>query len=275
MSVESFRTCFAASGWSALETWLADNDLPFLFERSIRVSASAVETRRGLLSVPTSVLRQQQVSAHEVLQICRQMSSPESHLRAIDRFLPSAGCVHFGFEASGTDRIGKCYLERPAAAAEQLVFLGFKWSVSDERMAVVSRYRAVEIRDQPSLMARLLQHVPTADHAAAGPLIEACVCAQITPQQLAEVRLLEVTEEGSERRSLDLNIYERSLTLADVIAPCVNFARHLQADSDRLSDWMTQQADCAVGHLSLGTDRAGCPFFTLYHAADIRDTVHC
>ncbi|MCR9199665.1 MAG: hypothetical protein NXI04_13550 [Planctomycetaceae bacterium] len=281
MSAESFASCFATCGWSVLQTWLTDRELPFLFERSLRLAAGTVETRRGLLSVPASVLRQHNVPAAEVLQICRAMSSPESHRSSIARFLPSAGCIHFGFEATHTVRIGKCYLELPSSTASQLVFLGFKWSLDDDRLAVVSRYRALPISDQPGLKTQLLQQIPSTGRVAAAELIDTCVPASLTTQQLGELRLLEVSEEGSPRRSLDLNVYERQLTLRDIAEPATVFATGFEEalateaaemTNRRLTDWLTQHADSQLGHISLGTDRQEKPFLTLYHAADVSDT---
>lgn len=281
MNAESFASCFATHGWSALQSWLANRELPFLFERSFRLSAGTVETRRGLLSIPVSVLQEHNVPAAEVLQICQAMSSPESHQSSIARFLPSAGCVHFGFEAANTAKIGKCYLELPSSTASQLVFLGFKWSLDDDRLAVVSRYRALPISDQPALQTQLLQQIPSAGRVAARELIETCVPGRLTRQQLGELRLLEVSEEGSPRRSLDLNVYERQLTLRDIAEPTTVFAGGFEDNTAteaaematrRLTDWLTLHADSHLGHISLGTDRQGQPFLTLYHAAEVSDT---
>ena len=86
---------FAAFGLTELRQWIVDRKLPLMFERSLRIQPETVEVRRALFSIPTASLGSE--AAHEVLQICRAMRSPDHHKNAIRRFFHAADFVAFWF----------------------------------------------------------------------------------------------------------------------------------------------------------------------------------
>lgn len=249
--------------------------MPFLFERSARFEPGRLESRRALLSIPCHILNESCADPqNEVLQICRRMSSPESHQTSIARFFPSASCIHFGFEASQADRIGKCYLELPQqhATGDQLVFLGFKWSLGGNGVAVVSRYRSVPAGSPRRLRDQFLQAVPDTLASPAERFLDQLVPLSLTSTELARLRLLEVTEEGSDRRSLDLNVYERNVILQSIESEITGIAEALQISTAQREEWWEHVKTSRIGHISLGVSRNRAPFMTLYHAADAQHT---
>lgn len=266
------RETFAEFGMDALLQWVMDRNPPLLFEQSLRLQPETVESRRCLFSLPTAALGA--TADSEVLQICRAMSSPEHCLHAIHRFFRGAHHVHFGFEYSDGTLIGKCYLELAASKPpdpnpnhSKLRFLGYKWSMNDPTVAVVSRYRTLAASQWTQLTDTMQQQVPPVFHAALSELLD-----NFQPTSnvmLTDLALLEVEEEGSDRKSYDLNVYAHERQVADIANSIRSVAAGLNIDASQLDSWITAQNHATVGHVAIGQSRTGLPFVTIYHSADV------
>jgi len=255
--------------------WIAHRNPPLLFERSLRLQPETVEARRCLLSFPTRALGD--AAEAEVLQICRAMSSPDSHLRAIQRYFRGAAHVHFGFEYSGRTVIGKCYLELANSGSadlstSRLKFLGYKWSMNDASVAVVSRYRTVPISTWEKLVPTIQQQIQDDYRSSLSELLNSFQ-PSVGSNLLADLPVLEVQEEGSDRRSYDLNVYALERTVTEVAASIRTVAALLGGDFVNLLSWITANGDATVGHIAIGQSRTGHPFVTIYHSADINATL--
>ncbi|MEZ6125315.1 MAG: hypothetical protein R3C49_19375 [Planctomycetaceae bacterium] len=259
---------FDNSGLAELRRWLIDRQLPVLSERSVRLQPGMFEPRRALFSVPTAAIEELS-SVDEVLQICRAMSSPIAHLTAIRRYFRSAAFVHFGFEYSVSTAIGKCYLELsssvPATSADdgRLMFLGFKWSMNDTSLAVVSRYRNVHPQGPSSLTECFLNEAPEELRPELSQLAQ-----RLEPEcetDKAEMRLLEVTEEGSDRRSFDLNVYAAQQPVALITDLVHVIAERFTCADNEVNEWLHKTAAATVGHISAGRTRSDQPFLTIYY----------
>ena len=178
--------------------------------------------------------------------------------------------MHFGFEASGDKRIGKCYLELPAlaATASGMQFLGFKWSMGKLRLAVVSRYLAVAADSIPQIHDLLLSNIAGWESAAAGLLDRVL---GLNPGDLtagptvSDFRLLKVTEEGSDRLSYDLNTYECELDISAIADHLATISQNWNCPRHEFQAWRQQFDTATLGHLALGQNRSGEPFVTIYH----------
>ncbi|MDG1896559.1 MAG: hypothetical protein P8J37_16775 [Fuerstiella sp.] len=269
---------FAERGLKALRRMVVDHQLPLMFERSLRLQPNTVEDRRALFSLPTAALEALGANGlSEVLQICRVMSSPDSHRNSIQQFFPAAEFIHFGFECSGDNLIGKCYLELSPSASlresldSRLTFIGFKWSMLDSSLAVISRYRNLNATRWNDIQRAMLSNFPQTPLAdASGELLE-CFGpnAANLNSDASDLRLLQVTEEGSDRLSHDLNVYVRERSIEDVANLLVDISHQQQGNSHKLAEWIQQNSTATVGHLSMGLNRYQIPFVTLYHSADV------
>jgi len=271
----TLRESFAEFGMENLLRWVAESRPPLNFERSLRLQPDTVEIRRCLFSFPTAALGNSAVD--EVLQICRLMSSPEQQLTAIQRFFRGAEHVHFGFEYSGDTAIGKCYLELADSGPEasetaRLKFLGYKWSMNDPSVAVVSRYRTLAVKAWANVAETMQQQVSADLRPAMSQLL-----GEFQPAtdgvETAELNLLEVEEEGSNRRSYDLNVYAVEHTVADVERSIRAVAAALHCNMQQLDQWAADNRDATVGHVAVGQNRVGLPFLTIYHSADIKQLI--
>ena len=108
--------------------------------------------------------------------------------------------------------IGKCYLElrndnsADIATVSPLKFLGFKWSMNSSSIAVVSRYRSSPVTSWDGLCRKMQSNVESRFRPSISDLLQP-FRPTLAASELSELRLLEVEEEGSDRRSCDLNVY--------------------------------------------------------------------
>lgn len=80
--------------------------------------------------------------------------------------------------------------------------------------------------------------------------------------------LLDVEEEGSVRRSFDLNLYPLDLTIA-AARPILNeLGRDFALPSDQIGGVFDPLGALALGHISGGVGREGRPFATIYFGVE-------
>lgn len=265
----NFLDNFAEFGLSHVREWATARKLSCGLEQSVRMSPGILETRRCLLSFSLAEVGHE--AATDLLHICRAMNAPELFLQSIARFLNAAAFVHFGFEYSGATRIGKCYLELPPPDSTQprlagrLQFLGFKWSLLDSSIAVVSRYKSSNVRDWSEINSLLL----AATNHKLRPILESLLQQLQPPSQKAmEIYpLLEISEEGSDRSSWDLNVYDGQWSLARIQSTLLAAAELLQIPHHDFFPWILPIAFSDLGHIATGTGRNGDPFLTVYYGA--------
>ncbi len=264
-----FLEAFAEFGLSELQTWAAARKMSYGLEQSVRLSPGILETRRCLLSF--SYAEAGHETPKDILHICRVMNAPEMFLQSIARFINAAAFVHFGFEYSGTTRIGKCYLEIPPPDATQplqsgrLQFLGFKWSLQNSTIAVVSRYKSSIVQDWSEIKSLL---TGATDHRMRVPVDSLLQQLQPPSQKAREIYpLLEISEEGSDRRSWDLNVYDGLWSLGQIQSTLLAAVETLQIRHDDFFSWILPIASSALGHIATGIGRNGEPFLTVYYGA--------
>ncbi len=265
----NFLDTFAEFGLNHVRAWAAARKLACGVEQSVRLSPRILETRRCLISF--SLAETGEHISDDVQQICRAMNAPDMFLQSIARFINAAAFVHFGFEYSGTTRIGKCYLELPPPDPTQpwpsgrLQFLGFKWSLQNSSIAVVSRYKSATVQDWAEIKALLLS---ATDHNLR-PILDSLLQQLQPPSQKAmEIfPLLEISEEGSDRRSWDLNVYDGQWRLGQVQSNLLAAVETLQIPQQDFFPWILPNSSSALGHVATGIGRNGEPFLTVYYGA--------
>ena len=265
----NFLETFAEFGLSELQTWAAARKLSCGLEQSVRLSQGILETRRCLLSF--SLAEAGHETTRDVLHICRVMNAPEMFLQSIARFINAAAFVHFAFEYSGETRIGKCYLELPPPDATQpfqsgrLQFLGFKWSLQNSSIAVVSRYKSSIVQDWSEIKSLLLAATDHKMRVAVDSLLQQL---QPSSQKATEIYpLLEISEEGSDRRSWDLNVYDGQWSLGHIQSTLLAAVATLQIPHEDFFSWILPITSSALGHIATGIGRNGEPFLTVYYGA--------
>ena len=86
----------------------------------------------------------------------------------------------------------------------------------------------------------------------------------------APILLLEVTAEGSARRSFDLNLYGLERTIGEMAQEIAAMVMPLGVTADRLRPWLARWGRARLGHVSGGVGADGLPFGTLYYGISAR-----
>jgi non-ribosomal peptide synthetase component F len=84
------------------------------------------------------------------------------------------------------------------------------------------------------------------------------------------LQFLEVGEEGNERRSFDLNLYDAGLTLRDAQAPLARLRQHYGVRPGQYQALYDQVSARRLGHIAGGLHRAGESFATVYYGVEAR-----
>lgn len=234
-----------------LHNALAGLEPPFIKEHSVKAKGGVLNPGRCLISVPR---RQLGPGPKEVLrQICTDLGAPPSALARIDPFQGAATQIHFGLEPRGQSRVHKCYLEftDDTTPVHGLVFLAIKWDEAGR--VAVSRYQ-----NKPKFDLPVLQDLVTTGQidAAVGNILADFI-------SLGAVRVLEVVDETSARRSFDLNMSGLGYRLCDQH----DRLWQLLGQSDEARDYLADHADDWLGHVAAGIGADGLAFTTLYHGA--------
>lgn len=260
--LQSLATC----GLADLFHWASTRQLKYGLERSAKFHQNRFETRRVLVSFAIGDIGIDALA--EILMICRVMKAPERHLQSISRFFAVAAYVHFGFEYSGNTVVGKCYLELPppaiaVASSGRLQFLGFKWSMNATSIAVVTRYRMLKASDWNNLSALMRAQTGSALQPVMRSLMT--VICERESSDCQTPAFLEIEEEGSDRKSFDLNVYDLNLVMSDLADSIQAAADMLNLDRNAVEHWLGSNTKSPIGHIATGLGRDQQSFFTIYY----------
>jgi|LakMenEpi03Aug12_release.lakeMendotaPanAssembly.Ray.scaffolds.fasta_scaffold16501_9 hypothetical protein len=266
-------------GLHALLLLCRRDQVDFDLEQSVRIDRSGVFPKRLLISLDS--IDYHRALADDPFLPYARMKIPYGKLVQLQRFLPKAWRIHFGWELGPRGWIGKSYLEMrprvsdkqyryPSLDPDQLLFLGYKWPLEGDGQSVVTKYNILAhspakeaIRRWESCLAKLSDQYKSMEFKNLTNLIINC---DTTSEPLL---LLDVCDEGSTRISYDINLYDLEQTVDTIREPFGGvifraFGEHVFQDSKlHLSSIATKR----LGHLASGIDRNGFVFWTLYYGA--------
>ena len=218
-------------------------DGPCMIERSVKISGDQVSDGRLLVSAPRRALLQGAKRSFQT--ICSELGAPD--VDALVPYLGMATDVHFGFEP-GQQPVCKAYLEfGERSPIGGVRFMALKWRGTDGRTNLYFDRSALPAEARFALANAVIPDGPVRG------MFAATMRQAMSAGPLHDIKLLLVEEEGSLRRSLDLNLADfgwRMRDLADAFG-------HLRGLSD----------ERRIGHIAAGTGRGGEAFYTLYHDA--------
>ena len=200
---------------------------------------------------------------------------PEALFSTYRERLPEVTFVLFGHETSPSRCTLKAYLEyydltpdRGSAEGDEsvLMHLGCKWDAARPDRRAVTRYTWF-----PEIaMARILERLQALDRPGSGQGVglEAITELFLTAANRVDrkrVFYLEVADEGSPRKSVDINLYTAGLTIRSVEGPLLVLGEHYGIPTEEMRGLHDRIVDASLGHIACGFDGRGRPFFTLYY----------
>ncbi len=252
---------------------IQDLGVVYEFERSIKMSPEKILGNRFLLTLDKKDMG---LAPHEkILGICERMNMPEDFLILFKENLSLANPVDFGFEADNRTCIYKVYLDfslkwKSEVGTEvdkrkpYIMFLGFKWDAHNNAKKAVTKYTW-----HPSLsfedIERKLLNIFGRDKYGE-PFETAKDLLEIALRRTTQDRIyyLDVSEEDSERRSFDINVYSANLQMKELYPQLLKVCRHYKISTQKFKNLYGLVESKRFGHISGGIDREGKDFLTIY-----------
>src|SRR5688572_1965390 len=197
------------------------------FERSIKLRDRSVLVNRFLLTIAAETIGADHVA--RVLDACASLNMSADFLAAVSRHLPAANLIHFGFEEESAGRAYyKVYLERQEEFAHTMAsasgaiepFLlhhAFKWNPADNREQVVARYVCHPRLRRDAVLTRIADVYAGQSERTPWHLLCQLLTAAGRRVPDEEILYLDVTEDGTGRRSFDVNVYRAGFTVAALL----------------------------------------------------------
>ena len=246
-----------------------DLGVQYTTEKSFRICHRALDTDRYLITLNKRYIRSR--PNQTVMSVCRTMQMPETLLAELGKQLTNAPFVHFGYERRGEAEIYKVYLEfampQKVKADPRLLYIAFKWDCQKPERQMVTKYHWLPNLTGDEIQRRIAHlYEQPRSHALeqVGAILR--IAEQRNPE--TQFRYLEVTEDGNQRRSFDLNLYDSELRIKDLRQPLAAIVSQHQ-----ISDCQFQQLYDAIqmqpfGHLAGGVHREGVDFFNIYYGVE-------
>ena len=247
--------------------------VPFGFERSFKIMEKTFLPDRFLTGFQTKEMGPEQQEC--ILGICRQIQMPEDFLVGFREDLPQANIALFGFERNEKKRFYKVYLEfsgrfqeavreNPDAPRPFLMFMGFKWDVSDNSRKVVTRYTCFPsfvLRDMADRASRLFYRKEGKNPYR---IVEGVLDLAAHRAGPNEFLYFEADEANTERSSFSINVYRSGLRMAELYPLLLEMVRHYSVPTEQFNGMYETAKTQILGHVAGGIDREGRDFLTLY-----------
>lgn len=224
-------------------------------------------TDRFLVAVPVSGVAPQTFAG-----IAAGIGIPDKLKALFLEHLPDADVVGYGSEDGEGGVIYKAYLEfwqkvrgQVLAGSREpaLMYLGFKWYASDSSRNLVARYTCYPMLDLAGLLRRIRAiYGGELDRPSCGAALH---LAEFAARRNAAPIYLEVSEDGTARRSYDINLYKANLTLGELEPVLHEAAGRYAVPTAPFSAFYARLRNGVFGHLSGGFGRDGSDFLTVYY----------
>jgi len=239
-------------------------------EDSVKMVRGALLTDRFLLSLHRDSLGAG--SGDRIRALCRDIGMPPAGFKLLDSGLKSCDMLHFGFESGQDAPVLKVYMEFAEAyrkrlldhpdTAKSLLHTALKWAPGSDQVSV-TRYTAWPLANRARIE-KLLTGVFGRKRMLARPFVEFLLNLVEGRMPIEGALVMDVVEQGTSRRSFDLNVYGAGLRVVDVIHEAVAVGVALKLDEARVRTSLANVAAQSLGHISGGLGRDGEEFLTIY-----------
>jgi len=250
---------------------LAHLDIPCGFERSFRICHESLLTHRFTLTTAKQSFGDE--ADQKVLTLCHELRMPPDVFETLGLHLSAAKFIHFGFEQGPCQRLYKVYLEfssqsqstATAPTAPSLIHLAFKWDVSGVGPSVVARYVWHPLRSHEDILGRMSQIYHGQNVEESYRIARDVVLLAASRGSADQLQYLEVREDGTDRLSFALNLYNVGFKLKDLYTLLLRMGRQFGVAVDQLDALYRPIQDTRAGHVAGGVHRDGEGFFNVYY----------
>jgi len=259
----------ALAGGKLLYDLIGELCVPHGYEYSFKMSAGTLLADRFLITMDKASLGEEY--RRKVIELCTKLRAPDVFLEAMNRSLSEARILHFGFESSEKGGMHKVYLEYPlpVPAKPALAHTSYKWDpIHPERHAIGTylRYPVLCYEDTAERVRNLL-----AGCSKPGAFEMADEFLRLVMPRLKEnYHYMEVTDEGTPRKSFDVNFYGASILMGELRPLLLRMAERYCLPMEDFSARLDSIAKTRFGHLTGGIDREGRDFFTVHFGVQAR-----
>lgn len=244
--------------------------VPFGFERSCKLSAGALNQDRFLLTQHKNCFGQEPLAA--LLKLASALEMPEEGLNWLRKQFQKAELIHAGYEGDNGAPLCKLYVEYPYSEIDDdkgsdgfLLHQAIKWYPEDGRH-LITDYRCLPYLSQKQFISFVRECLGSSGQVQAtwveNLLLQSC------NSELP--MMLDVSEPKTVRRSFDLNLYDFALRIGDLAPLLKGLFQSFSISSESTNQFIEQNADQMLGHVSGGVNREGEPFITLYFGVEER-----
>lgn len=247
------------------------SDIPYSgFEFSIKLQKNAVLPSRYCFALPTN-----KVPQDSFLTIAEKLSVPTAVIDKIPENYSLSNQLGFAYEASPKRETIKLYFEfwedikiRASSpkyvAKSELLFRGYKWDIRDPQAFVTADYRCLPYQTHAEILGRVKSILSTKHEKSIQNITQLMLQQAMKRVPKGYFVFSEVAEEGTLRKSFDINIYKANMIVGNMAPGIVEVLKIYNIADQKTFDLFNQIAHMPLGHISGGVNRKGNDFITLY-----------
>lgn len=208
------------------------------------------------------------------IRLCAELAMPPSLQQLFQVAMARANFLFVAFELGEHGCVYKAYAEFPVrvsgasrdgVAPAALQYQGFKWNPDAPDQQTITDYVWTPRLAQAAIAARCAHHLAMLNTSLLPALLEQVLVQSVLRVDARELVFLEVGESGTPRKSVDLNVYPARLALAELILPLTAIAAGFGLELAAVKTILARDAQQVLGHVSVGCDRKGGDFLTVYY----------
>jgi hypothetical protein len=251
------------AGGKLLHDMVRDLGVPHGIEYSFKMCEGVLLADRFLITLGKDSLGPDY--QRRVMELGKKLRAPAAFLEAMEGSISKAHMLHFGFEGSEKGGMHKVYLEYPLSTltTPTLLHTSYKWDPIRPQRRAIGSYVRHPLLSYDETAARLRDLLAGCRKPGAFEIADEFLRLAM-PRLKKSFHYLEVTEEGTPRRSFDVNFYSASLTMSEIRPLLLRLAERYCLSVEEFGARLDSVEKKKFGHLTGGIDREGRDFFTIH-----------
>lgn len=246
-------------------------------ERSFKLIHKTMLANRFMLSIHRNAVKEDPY--YLITGTCIRLGMPDEFLGRVQENLPYAKIIYFGFEEDEAACTFKVYLEfvdrmmdamltGQRKSVPLLLFEGFKWDASGRSRRAITNYTCRPEYSPEDILEQVSAIYYGPDHRKSFDIVRDITGTASDRLRRKQLMYMDVTEEGNQRRSFDINVYNAGLLLEDIAPQLAAACRHFSIPPEEFNGFYDRMRTRKFGHISGGIDRKGRDFLTFYYGME-------